>query len=138
MKTYFLILFLLLFAGILRAENPPYKINDAAIDLLFEKSEEIISVNYLTYSEFGRNFLSKDESDTRIISGILGIVLGGLGVHRFYLGHKRAAIIGYCIPSLCAGLGYIPGIIDGILYLVATDEEFNQKYRDNQKIWVWL
>lgn len=123
------------------AGNSPYKIDDREIDLLFEQSQEIFcsapEVQNILLSFPQKPVFSTDE-DKRIIAGVLGILLGGLGIHRFYLGHSRAALIGYCLPSLCLGLGYIPGLVDGILYLIATDEEFNNKYRNNEAIWAWL
>ena len=32
-------------------------------------------------------------SDKKLVAGILGIVLGGLGVHKFYLGYQKEGII---------------------------------------------
>lgn len=58
-------------------------------------------------------------------AAILAILLGGLGVHHFYLGHTGKGIlyILFCwtyIPS-------IVGLIEGIIYLTQSDEEFARK-----------
>lgn len=137
-KIYFsFLLFYIL--GAAKAEKF-YQPNEEKINLLFEQAEEIQLSEFAVSTFFTANPLSQNriaEDEKKVIAGVLGIVVGGLGVHRFYLGHPRAALLGYCLPSLC-GLGWIPGLIDGILYLTSTDEEFNQKYRYNQKIYVWL
>lgn len=62
----------------------------------------------------------------KIVAGILAIVLGGFGVHQFYLGHIGRGII-YLI--FCwAWIPSIIGFIEGIIYLCMSDEEFNRKY----------
>jgi len=62
----------------------------------------------------------------RTTAGILAILLGGLGVHRFYLGQ-----IGLGILYLVFCWTFIPSIIalvDGIIFLTKSDDEFNLKY----------
>ncbi|WP_321419146.1 TM2 domain-containing protein [uncultured Methanomethylovorans sp.] len=59
-------------------------------------------------------------------AGILAILLGGIGVHKFYLGE-----IGLGILYLCFSWTFIPsivGFIEGIIYLTKSDEEFEAKY----------
>ncbi len=63
---------------------------------------------------------------SRIAAGLFGIFLGGLGVHKFYLGK-----IGMGILYLVFCWTYIPsliGFIEGIIYLCSSDEVFYQKY----------
>ncbi|MFF1902580.1 TM2 domain-containing protein [Kitasatospora sp. NPDC003701] len=54
---------------------------------------------------------------SKIVAGILTILLGSLGVGRFYTGH-----IGLGIAQLltCGGLG-VWSLIDGILFLTSDD-----------------
>lgn len=59
-------------------------------------------------------------------AGILAILLGGLGIHKFYLGRVCMGILYllFCwtvIPSIL-------GIVEGILYLCCTEEQFQYKY----------
>ena len=59
-------------------------------------------------------------------AGILAILLGGLGVHRFYLGQTGLGLVYllFCwtfIPSIVA-------LIDGIIFLTMDMEAFNLKY----------
>ena len=50
-------------------------------------------------------------------AGLLGIFLGGLGIHNFYLGYTGKAQIAL---SLCFGAGAIWGLIEGIMILTGT------------------
>ena len=82
-------------------------------------------------------------SDKKILAGILGIVLGGLGIQKFVLGYNTEGIIMLVvyivgliflcgIPSLVIA---IIGIVEGIMYLTKSDEEFVQTYIINKKPW---
>ncbi|MFZ3590053.1 TM2 domain-containing protein [Bacillus sp. DJP31] len=63
---------------------------------------------------------------SKIVAGILGILLGSLGAHKFYLGKIGMGLL-YLIFSW-TGIPGIIGLIEGILYLVKSDEEFHAKY----------
>ena len=63
---------------------------------------------------------------SRITAGILAILLGDFGIHKFYLGKIGQGIV-YLI--FCwTGIPAIIGLVEGILYLLMKDEEFAQKY----------
>ncbi|MDX2176198.1 MAG: TM2 domain-containing protein [Candidatus Sumerlaeia bacterium] len=70
----------------------------------------------------------------RILCGILGILLGGFGVHRFLMGDIMGGILRIVLSFLC-GIGAIIGLIEGIIYLVKSDEEFEQIYMVGKKAW---
>lgn len=62
----------------------------------------------------------------RTTAGILALLLGGIGAHKFYLGETGMGII-----YLCFSWTLIPAIvafIEGIIYLTKSDEEFQRKY----------
>lgn len=62
----------------------------------------------------------------KLTAGLLGIFLGGLGIHKFYMGK-----IGMGILYLCFCWTYIPaivGFIEGITYLCSNDENFQLKH----------
>jgi TM2 domain-containing membrane protein YozV len=62
----------------------------------------------------------------RIVAAILAIILGDFGIHKFYLGKNGQGII-YLI--FCwTGIPWLIGIVEGIIYLLASDEEFERKY----------
>jgi len=65
---------------------------------------------------------------SRVTAAVLAFLLGGIGVHKFYIGK-----IGLGILYLVFVWTYIPMIIafiEGIIYLTSTktDEEFTAKY----------
>ncbi len=64
----------------------------------------------------------------KLVAGLLGILLGGLGIHHFYLGSTTAGIIEIVVTIVTCGFGAILGLIEGILLLVMNDEEFNARY----------
>ncbi len=64
----------------------------------------------------------------KTIAGILGILLGGLGVHHFYLGSTTAGVIELIATICTCGLAGLVGIVEGVLLLVMNDEEFNARY----------
>ncbi|MCD9624043.1 TM2 domain-containing protein [Rhabdothermincola sp. EGI L10124] len=53
-------------------------------------------------------------------AGLLGIFLGGLGVHRFYLGYTNIGIIQIVVTVLTCGLGSIWGLVEGIMILARS------------------
>jgi TM2 domain-containing membrane protein YozV len=69
---------------------------------------------------------SANPSKDRVVAGILAILLGTFGVHHFYLGN--IGII-YIVLS-CLGVSFILGIIDGIMYLTKTEDQFQRNYHN--------
>ena len=74
-------------------------------------------------------------ADKKIAAGICGILLGGLGVHKFILGYTKEGIIQIVVTFLTCGLGSFIGLIEGIIYLTKSDEEFSRIYVQNKKGW---
>jgi TM2 domain-containing membrane protein YozV len=78
-------------------------------------------------------------ADKKIPAGICGILLGALGVHKFVLGYNKEGIIMLAVTVVTCGFaGFIMGIVglvEGILYLTKTDEEFVATYITSQKPW---
>jgi len=68
----------------------------------------------------------------KMIAGILGILLGSLGIHHFYLGSTMAGVILLLVSLLSCGiLAAISGIcalVEGVMLLVMPDDEFNARY----------
>ncbi len=58
------------------------------------------------------------EQKSKLTAGLLGIFLGGLGIHNFYLGYTGKAIA-QIVLSLC-GIGAIWGLIEGIMILCGS------------------
>lgn len=62
---------------------------------------------------------------------ILAILLGWLGIHKFYLGNIQGGII-YILLACCCGISVILGFIDGITYLMDTEEKFQERISANK------
>ncbi len=79
------------------------------------------------------------KASSKIAAGICGILLGGFGVHKFILGNTGAGIAMLLISLLSCfvlyGVMHLIGLIEGILYLTKTDEEFVRVYVDGHKSW---
>ena len=79
-------------------------------------------------------------SEKKLVSGILGILLGGLGIHKFYLGYNTEGVIMLLVTLLTCGIGAtltsILGLIEGIIYITKTDEDFVNTYITNKKGWM--
>jgi len=75
----------------------------------------------------------------KILAGVLGIVIGSLGIHKFVLGYTKAGLIMLLVTVLTCGLGAIVmgviGIVEGIMYLTKSDQQFYDTYVVNKKEW---
>ncbi len=86
----------------------------------------------------------------KMAAALLAIFLGALGIHKFYLGYKNAGIIHLAAWGVvliltaisCGTLGilYFPlwlfPLVEGIIYLMKTDEQFIDIYQLNKKEWL--
>jgi len=86
---------------------------------------------------------SNPRASNKIPAGVCGIILGGLGVHKFILGYTGAGLImllvtlvgGLVTCGASVGVMHIIGLIEGIIYLTKTDDEFVRTYVDGRKEW---
>lgn len=100
-----------------------------------------------TANEFKEGLASAGGDNKKILVGILAIVFGQLGVHKFILGYQKegiillvATVIGYAtmcfiIGSFIVMATAIIGLIEGIIYLTKSDEEFYNTYQVGKKPW---
>lgn len=56
----------------------------------------------------------------KIVAGILGILIGSLGIHSFYLGNSKKGIIQIVASVFTCGLLGIWGFVEGIMILVGS------------------
>ncbi len=75
----------------------------------------------------------------KVAAGVCGVLLGAFGVHKFILGLTNPAIIMLLVTVLTCGLGGavmgIIGLVEGVIYLTKTDEEFYREYGVEKKGW---
>jgi TM2 domain-containing membrane protein YozV len=62
----------------------------------------------------------------KTVAGILAILLGGFGIHKFYLNEIPTGIL-YLVFCWTLVPGFM-AFIEGIIYFTESDESFNQKY----------
>lgn len=75
------------------------------------------------------------QENKKVLAGIMGILFGYLGIHKFILGYTQEGIIQLVISVVTCGIGGIIGFIEGIIYLTKSDEEFYQTYQVGKKAW---
>jgi TM2 domain-containing membrane protein YozV len=75
------------------------------------------------------------EESKRVLCGVLGILIGGIGIHRFMLGDTTGGILRIVISIVTCGVGSLIGFIEGIIYLTKTDEQFVKEYQEGKKAW---
>jgi TM2 domain-containing membrane protein YozV len=83
--------------------------------------------------------VTNPRASNKLPAGICGILLGSLGVHKFILGYTGPGLVMLLVTILTCGLAYpvmhIIGLIEGIIYLCKSDDEFVRLYVDGRKEW---
>ncbi|RKE98630.1 TM2 domain-containing protein [Ichthyenterobacterium magnum] len=112
-----------------------------------EKASEFAEDAKEAASEFADSakeaFTSATGDNKKVLAGVLGIVLGWAGVHKFVLGYNKEGAImlvsSIVLYFLTCGIGTlvvsIIGLVEGIIYLTKSDEEFYNTYQVGQKPW---
>jgi len=145
MKHLFLFLLVCLFASTTTyAGIGQFKIDDAQIDQIMDNSEELISTAAMSFDFTSTTTaLEADNNVVKVAAGeknavvafILAWFLGGLGIHRFYLGTKALTGVGYILT--CGGFGIV-AFVDWVMLLIGLIDDDISKYVDNPKFFMWL
>lgn len=97
----------------------------------------------------GVEITDSEVQSKKVLVGVLGILLGAFGVHKFVLGYTQPALImlgatlgGFvlsfvtCGISSFAALGMgVIGLVEGIIYLTKSDADFKATYLVGKKEW---
>jgi TM2 domain-containing membrane protein YozV len=79
------------------------------------------------------------DSSKRLAAGIIAILVGYLGIHKFALGYTGAGLtmllVSVCTCGILGVVMWAIGIAEGIIYLSKTDEEFYHTYVAGRKDW---
>lgn len=62
----------------------------------------------------------------KLAAGLLAIFLGDFGAHKFYLGKPGVGLI--YLLFFWTGIPAVIGIIEGIIYLLSSEEDFQRKH----------
>ncbi|MDE5421414.1 TM2 domain-containing protein [Ancylomarina sp. DW003] len=136
-KFLFVVAFICTMFTFSNVEASNYQVNDAKIDVLFEKASTTIMMNLNEMSSdmmtSSTTLNSSVKSKSPMAAILLDFFLGALGVHRFYLGTKVMTGIGYILT--CGGVfGLIP-LVDLIVLAVNYDDI--SQFVDNPKFFMW-
>ncbi|TVZ52491.1 TM2 domain-containing protein [Dokdonia sp. Hel_I_53] len=88
------------------------------------------------------NQTTNSTENKKLLSGILAILLGSLGIHKFILGYTKEGIVllvmsllGFVTCGITSGIAWVVGIVEGVIYLTKTDAEFYNTYQSGRKPW---
>lgn len=76
-----------------------------------------------------------NEENKKLVAGIIAILIGSLGIHKFILGYTKEGIIQIVATFVTCGIAGIIPFIEGIIYLTKSDEEFYNTYQVGKKPW---
>ena len=89
--------------------------------------------------------MTSSVTSRRMLAGLSGATLlpGALGAHKFLLGNVPEGVIMFVVSVLGAilyrgvptAVMAIIGLIEGIMYLTKSDDEFNATYVAGKKKW---
>lgn len=82
----------------------------------------------------------REAAGKKMAAGLCGILLGAFGIHKFILGQTTPGVILLLATVLTCGIGSVVtgviGLIEGILYLTKSDEDFYRIYFVEKKAWL--
>jgi TM2 domain-containing membrane protein YozV len=136
-----LILFIILFIAVLsvkQANASSYSVNEQAIDQLFDHAIEtsMISINAPDLTSVVSNTsatLMPSKQKDAVVAIVLDFFLGGLGIHRFYLGTETLTGLGYILT--CGGIFGIVPLVDFVVLII--DNKDISPYVNNPKFFMW-
>jgi TM2 domain-containing membrane protein YozV len=104
----------------------------------FEIADGVATNIYVT----GGASLNLSGDKNRIVAALLAFFLGGIGIHKFYLGKTSAGVImllcgtvGWITFGILPGIIWIIAFIEFIIYLVKSDGDFHRDYVAGNKSW---
>ena len=88
------------------------------------------------------NKIENSGEKSKIVAALLALFFGAFGAHKFYLGYTKAGLImlfcwlfGFLLLGVPSFFVALIALIEGIIYLVKSDEEFDRIYIQNKKFW---
>ena len=120
--------------GAKKAADKASELADEAKEKAGEFADEAKS-SMNDFSNNAKEAFGGDTENKRMIAGVLGILLGTFGVHKFYLGYNKEGIIQLIAGLVTCGFVGIIGFVEGIIYLTKSDEEFYNTYQVGKKPW---
>ncbi|RYC68353.1 NINE protein [Spirosoma sordidisoli] len=118
-----------------------YLVDDQQVEQLFAQSEDVslatVSTNLLQSQQLTADLTGaarvKAGGKEFVPALLLNFFLGGLGIHRFYLGTETLTWVGYILT--CGGIFGIVPLVDFVVLIVNHDNL--SPYIDNPKFFMW-
>lgn len=140
MKNLTLVFVLFLCAFSVKQVNAAnYSVNEKSIDRLVDKATEtsMLSVNSMQFNSSEANFsapvMAAGKDKDAIVAIVLDFFLGGLGIHRFYLGTETLTGLGYILT--CGGIFGIVPLVDFVVLII--NNKNISAYVNNPKFFMW-
>ncbi len=140
-KVVLLFCMMVLFGAVSFANANQYKVNDAQIEAMFAQAEQVNLPAMLDSQGFegfapSPEAIVKKSNKNAWVAFALAWVVGGLGIHRAYLGTKPLTWVGYILS--CGGIFGIVPFIDWIVLLIGAIEGDISEYIDNPAFFMWM
>lgn len=94
------------------------------------------------FTENAKETFSNSSENKKILAGIIAIIFGWIGIHKFLLGYNKEGVIllvlgvlGFFTCGVTSAISGIIGLIEGVVYLTKTDYEFYNTYQVGYKAW---
>lgn len=136
-KLIFVFVLFVTVLSVQQANASSYSVDEQAIDQLFESAVEtsMLSVNATEPSSVASSVSSTvmaKEKDA-VVAIVLDFFLGGLGIHRFYLGTETLTGLAYFLT--CGGIFGIVPLVDFVVLII--DNKDISAYVNNPKFFMW-
>ena len=93
----------------------------------------------MPYQQVSPTYWQDLGANKKIPAGICAILLGAFGIHKFIMGYTTEGVIMLLITVLTCGIGAMAtgviALVEGIIYLTKSDEDFVRTYIQNKKGW---
>lgn len=137
MKKIAILAAFLLVAGFANANSKTYYVNDDAVEETLNSAVQVsMTTTDLSQQLEMLNMASVKATDPNPwVAFALSWVLGGIGVHRVYLGGKGSLILIYFVT--CGGIFGIVPLIDWIVLLVGAIKGDISQFVNNDAFFMW-
>jgi TM2 domain-containing membrane protein YozV len=117
--------------------------NSVTVDFDVQDGEAVSIFVIQTQNNTGINIdINSSGEKSKIVAFLLAIFCGSLGIHKFYLGYNKAGLImlfatlfGFVMFGIPSAIVWIIALIEAIIYISKSDEDFYETYVANQKEW---
>jgi len=121
-----------------QASASAYSVNEQSVDRLFDKAIETSMLSTTStdlttgVSGIPSAAMAGNQKDA-VVAIVLDFFLGGLGIHRFYLGTEVLTGLGYILT--CGGIFGIVPLVDFVVLIINSKDI--SAYTNNPKFFMW-